>query len=212
MQLQSFGAVVFTLLFMIPGFVWSATLSMLVPRRPRQYELRFLEFFTLSCINNAFHIWYFYYFWVSGYYLKYPFQTSLWLLLALLLSPFVLGLATGYLAQREAITLFLRRFGFRTIHYAPTAWDWFFAKSTPQWVRVTLKDGQSVLGRFGEKSFAGSDPSNRDLYLEETFAYQQHGGKIEPVERTNGVLIMSDEIAIIEFYKDVTFERPREVV
>lgn len=39
--------------FLVPGFIWSAVLSMLVPRRVRAIELRFIEFLTLSCINHA---------------------------------------------------------------------------------------------------------------------------------------------------------------
>ena len=67
MQIESFKAVAFTAAFLMPGFIWSAVLSLMLPRRSGQSEQRFLEFFTLSCVNNA--VWFslFLYFYLIGY-------------------------------------------------------------------------------------------------------------------------------------------------
>ena len=59
MTFDSFEAVVFTAGFLVPGFVWSAVLSMLVPRRTGGTEVRFLEVLTLSCVNNGLWSWVF---------------------------------------------------------------------------------------------------------------------------------------------------------
>src|SRR4051812_32042619 len=66
MALDTFNAVAFTLTFLMPGFVWSAVLSTLVPRRPQEGEVRFLEFLTLSFVNNAAWAGVVVYLWRSG--------------------------------------------------------------------------------------------------------------------------------------------------
>jgi hypothetical protein len=53
MTFTSFDAVFFVVGFFVPGFVWSAVLSMLVPRRSTGAEVRVLEYLTLSCINHG---------------------------------------------------------------------------------------------------------------------------------------------------------------
>jgi hypothetical protein len=78
------------------------------------------------------------------------------------------------------------------------AWDWHFSQGKPYWALVTLKDGSRVYGLYGERSFAGSDPERRDLYLEATFRLVERGDWA-PVEDTAGILIMADQIVAIEF-------------
>jgi hypothetical protein len=63
-----------------------------------------------------------------------------------------------------------------------------------------LKNGSRVYGFYGEQSFAGDDPSHRDLYLEATYRLLPNG-EWAPVEDTGGILVMSDQIALIEFRK-----------
>lgn len=120
------------------------------------------------------------------------------LLLIILVSPAMLGLLCGKLWQKQAVLRFLRGLGYRTIDPAPTAWDWHFSQGKPYWVVVTLVDGSRVYGLFGMRSFAGDDPAHRDLYLEAEFRPVETG-EWAPVEDTAGVLIMSNQIAAIEF-------------
>ena len=57
MQFSNLEAVIYTIAFLVPGFVWSATLSMMVPlRKPPQYTA-FLNYLTLSCINHGLWSW-----------------------------------------------------------------------------------------------------------------------------------------------------------
>jgi len=119
MKLESLAAVVFTLAFLVPGFVWSAVLAMLIPRRPRQAEIHFIEFFTLSCINSAIWLWLFIYFFITNYFSRAPLAASLWVLAALFVSPAILALITGALAQRDLPGRFLRLWVLRPF----TTWD-----------------------------------------------------------------------------------------
>jgi len=197
-QIESLKAVLFTAAFLMPGFILSAVLSLLVPRRSRQAETRFLEFFTLSCINNALWFWLFAYFLIVDFPSRRPLSFAGFLLIALFVSPIVLGALSGHFAQRQYVARFLRRLGFRTIHYIPTAWDWHFSRQEPLWARISLKNGSVILGYFGSHSFASSNPDERDIYLEEVYAATAGGFK--PISRTHGCLVKADEISLIEFY------------
>jgi len=70
-----------------------------------------------------------------------PGVTSLFVLLALFVSPLILGTLSGRFAQRDDMARFLRRLGFRTVHYIPTAWDWHFSRQEELWARITMEDG-----------------------------------------------------------------------
>jgi hypothetical protein len=82
----------------------------------------------------------------------------------------------------------------------PDAWQWHFSQRRPNFVRVHLKDHRVVLGYLGSRSFAASDPSRRDLFLERQF--MAGTGKVygPPVPSSGGVWINGDEIAFVEFH------------
>jgi hypothetical protein len=52
---DTLDAVLLTASFLVPGFIWSAVLSTVVPRRSTAEQLRIIEFLTFSCINYG--IW-----------------------------------------------------------------------------------------------------------------------------------------------------------
>jgi len=202
MSVDSFQAVFFTVGFLVPGFVWSAVLSMLVPSRRAATEIRFLEFLTLSCINHGLWSWALFMIFQSGFTERHPRWSGLLVFGIIFVSPVVLGLLSGFLRQREVVGRFLGWLGVRTVHPIARAWDWHFSRERPSWVLVRLKDGTRIFGLFHKNSFAASDPQHRDFYLEAQFRLLE-GGEWAPVEDTDGVLIMADEIAYIEFRKVV---------
>lgn len=172
MELNSGTAVLFTAAFLMPGFVWSAVLSMFLSRKAKQADNRFLEFFTLSCINNS--IWFalFLYFAIEDYFTRHPAIGSVWVFVALFVSPLLLGVLSAKMAQTDVFARLLRRLGFRTVHYIKSAWDWHFSRQQPLWAVVTLKDGSVVYGCYGSNSFAGDDP--RDIYLEKVYKPEEN--------------------------------------
>ena len=200
MTLTSFDAVFFTVGFLVPGFIWSSVLSMLVPRRPSGKEIPWIEFLTFSCINHGLWSWALFLIFRTGLIDQQPYWSGVCLVGIIFVSPIILGLVSAALQQKEWIGRFLRRLGFRTVHPIPAAWDYYFSREQPGWVLVTLKNGSRVYGFFGEESFAGDDPTQRDLYLEMTCRLLPNGDWA-PVEDTGGVLINSDQIATLEFRK-----------
>ncbi len=67
-------------------------------------------------------------------------------------------------------------------------------------VIITLKDGSTVSGYFGEKSIAASDPEERDLYIEEVYTLGENNQWIKQ-NRTDGALITRESICHVEFFK-----------
>jgi len=123
MNIASFDAVFFTVGFLVPGFVWSAVLSMLLPRRSTGGDIRFLEFLTLSCINHGLWSWAIFLIFRTSVLDNHPYWSCLFLVGIIFLSPVGLGLASAYFKQKSWLGRFLRRWGFRTIDPIPTAWD-----------------------------------------------------------------------------------------
>jgi hypothetical protein len=117
-----------------------------------------------------------------------------------LVSPALLGVISGKLSSRDWLRRFLMRVGLEPIHSIPTAWDYYFSRTPPVWLLVTLKDGSRVGGFFGEKSFASSDPGERDLFIEDVFRVVEDG-EWQPVPRNNGIFIKGEEIKHIEIWR-----------
>ena len=65
-------------------------------------------------------------------------------------------------------------------------------------MRVTLKDGTKIGGRYAEHSFSSSAPTEEQIYLEETWLLNENGEFERPKNQSAGVLIMPGEIAYVE--------------
>ena len=200
MNLDTLDAVFYTTAFLVPGFVWSSVLSMLVPRKTHATEVRLLEFLTLSCVNHGLWSWATFLVLSSGADGQFSNWAALYAFFVLFASPVGLGLLSGYLRQRDRVAVYLDRLGFRTISPEPTAWDYYFSRSKPAFLIVRLTDGSRVYGLFGQNSIAGDSPEQRDLYLEATYQ-KSRSGEWELVENTGGMLIKAEQIAIIEVRK-----------
>ncbi|MFO1114673.1 MAG: DUF6338 family protein [Beijerinckiaceae bacterium] len=118
-----------------------------------------------------------------------------------LIGPAIFGTLLGVLAQKEWVGLVAEKLGLSTIHVIPTAWDWRFSKIQRggQFMMITLQNDEKVAGFFGPNSFASSDSSERDLYLEEEYVVTD-ANEWQPREDRVGVLIAAKEIKYIEFW------------
>lgn len=200
MTVDSFDAVFYAVAFVVPGFICSAVISALVPRRARATDLRLLEFLTLSCLNYGLWCWALFLIFRADFMNRHPVFTAVGLVAIIMVSPIGLGLAFGTASQRNWVGRFLGRFGFRTLNPIPTAWDYQFGRAKPYWVMVRLKDGSTVYGLWGPRSFASDEPDNRDLYIEAVFRPTEHG-EWAPVEDSGGAWVTGEQIAVIEFRK-----------
>jgi hypothetical protein len=82
--------------------------------------------------------------------------------------PVALGLLFGFVWQRNIHRRMAGAIGIRIPHPIPNSWDYMFdSVGEPSWMLVTLIDGSQVAGYFGRRSFASSDPNERDIFLEQ---------------------------------------------
>ncbi len=200
MTFGTFDALVLTILFAVPGFIWWWVHGALVPRRPTDVQVRLLGFLALSCVNNAIWSPLLAFVFATGFFGQHPIGAAAILIIPTLLSPIAAGLLTGRAYQREWPARCFARFGLGTVHQIPTAWDYQFSRQLPFWIVVTLKDNSRVFGLFHAHSFAGDDPAERDLYIERVYAPDEHGAWL-PVQGSAGILIKASSIAAIEFLR-----------
>ena len=155
---------------------------------------------------------------VVYYALAYPFvdvvlsihERGFWKVLGwfslIFVGPAALGLLLGVNIEKDLFRRILQRCGLNLVHAIPTAWEWKFRAMPPQWVLVTLKDGTRFAGYCGTKSFMSSDPTERDMYIEQIYdldcddKWVNVGGK--------EVLIATGEIQTIEFWPCTEQENP----
>lgn len=118
-----------------------------------------------------------------------------WIVLTLLL-PSLLGLSAGIVASKAWVYKFLRKFGFSPVHLIPTAWEWKFADCQPTFIVITLCNGRAFGAWYGIQSFVSTDPTDKDVFLEETYDIDKHGCWSL---RGFAMLINSNEISTVEF-------------
>lgn len=123
------------------------------------------------------------------------------------IGPVLLGLILGLNIQKDLFRRLLRRGGLHPIHAIPTAWDWKFGRMREEWVLVTLKDGTRFAGLCGQESFISSDPTERDIYIQENYEVDDQNTW---TRRENGVLIASNEIQTIEFWPYTSEGNPND--
>ncbi len=198
MKLDSAQAILWAFTFLLPGFVWSAVYAILIPRRPDTEQIRFMEFFTLSSINNAFWSWLIYLSYQKKLYINHQFSEALIVFTIVFLSPAMAALATAKFKQDGWSARFIDWLGFNAALQITTAWDFKLSKTDPVWVNVRLKNGDRIYGLFGSSSFAGDAGPSPDLYLEETLKLSANGESFQ-IAPNQGIWIASDQIATIEF-------------
>jgi hypothetical protein len=198
MKFDSLQAIVWAFAFLLPGFVWSAVYAMLIPRQLDTEQIRFMEFFTLSSINNAFWSWLIYLSYQRKLYLNHEIFEAVIVFVIVFLSPAAAAFTTAKVKQSGWSARFLDWLGFRTALHITTAWDFKLSRTDPVWVNVQLKNGDRIYGRFGPDSFAGDAGSTADLYLEKTLRLSEAENTLEEAPN-QGIWIANDQIATIEF-------------
>lgn len=194
-ELKSLDDVFMVLGFLVPGLVVLFVRSQFVTRRNLPHSAAVLSYFTVSIIYCA---------------IAFPFvdyvlsieephyaKALAWFSL-IFVGPAALGLLLGLNVQKNITLRFLRRLGLNPVHVMPTAWDWKFGNMSYEWILVTLKDGTRFAGFCGGGSFASSEPSERDIYIQWVYDIDDDGVWISRGE--TGVLIAAAEIQTIEFW------------
>lgn len=122
-----------------------------------------------------------------------------WALIAV--GPAIFGMLLGVGAQRGWARWIAHKLGLRPVHSMPNSWDWRFGRCAGrEFIMVTMSDGSTAAGIFGGESFASSDPTERDIYIEELWDVPEDGGPWSPQASRKGILIPAKEIRYVNFW------------
>jgi hypothetical protein len=182
--------------FIVPGLITFFVRSQFVVVRRQTHTDNILSYVTLTSVYYAFllpifpHIlsatgWELFFEWLG----------------VIIVGPAVFGAGLGVAAYFEAFRAILRRCKINPIHAVPSSWDWLFGsiKRRSVFLMVTLTDGTKLSGVWGGRSFASTDPSERDIYIERMWDVSEEGTWTKR-DRDQGTLIVAKEIRYVEFY------------
>ncbi len=193
--LKSVGNLHETMALFVPGLVILFVRSQFVTDRKLSHSTMILSYLTISLVYYAIAFPFLELF-RSLYEVK-DHKILVWLALVFF-GPVLLGLLLGINVQKNLLHRLLQWCGLNPVHSIPTAWDWKFGNMTEQWVLVTLKDDTQFRGFCGQGSFISSDPTERDIYVEQIYGIDNEDNWSSP--GLKGVLIAPGEIKTIEFW------------
>jgi hypothetical protein len=180
--------------FVIPGFISIKTYELLYPGVQRDSSKQLVDAVAYSCVNYSLLIWPIMAVEASDWKNGDPDLYVMFYMFVLVGSPVTLSLMWKFIRTRKV-------FQKTVAHPILKPWDYVFSQRQRYWVKVTLRNGTKLGGRYAEKSFASSAPADEQIYMEESWVVNDKGGLDRPKNRTAGVLVASSEIAFIEFMK-----------
>ncbi|WP_143188177.1 DUF6338 family protein [Selenomonas ruminantium] len=82
-----------------------------------------------------------------------------------------------------------------------TPWDYVFSKGECFFVKIHLKDGDVICGRYAGKSFTSAYPQAAQIFIEEQFILKKDGDEenLCIVDNSAGIWISENEISWIDF-------------
>jgi hypothetical protein len=178
--------------FVVPGFISIKVYQLLFPGSQRAVSDQLVDAVAYSCLNYAALFWLVVI--VEDSRLKdiFPALYYAFYLLLLLVAPAMWVLLWRWLRTRE----FFQR---NAPHPIQKPWDYVFQQRHPFWMIVYLRSGAVVGGKFHSGSFASSSPASEQIYIEESWLVEE-GVLVRPLERSEGVIVMSEEISHIELF------------
>jgi hypothetical protein len=179
------------LAFVIPGFISIKAYQLAFPGTERATSDQLIDAIAFSSINYALLIFPIISIESGNLQESCKFLYCLFYVFVFFIAPIVWVFIWKYLRTRD----FFQR---NAPHPTAKPWDYVFAQRKPYWVKVILKDGTIIAGRYADKSFVSSAPAPEQIYLEETWILNDKGGFLRAKNNTAGVIILSDEISHIE--------------
>ncbi|MEA2530294.1 MAG: hypothetical protein QOG89_1938 [Thermomicrobiales bacterium] len=203
---DTFEALLIVILFIVPGFISQSIFGALVTRREAAEQSALLEAIAFSCLNFALWGWLLLVVpdldnW-KGYVEEHRGLVIASWIIFLLVAPVVWGMLAAFLVKKVGLKWLFKRFALDYRDPTPRAWDYYFGRQQPAWVRVTLTNGTMLGGLLGPHSYASSFPSPEDLYLEVVYPIDQHGVFApNSTPKSDGVWIQGSQISYLEFIK-----------
>lgn len=197
MIIDSFDAIFYTAIFILPGFIVNSVIDTANPPQKQNEGIYLLKCIFFSLISCAIYSW-LYKIVIDCE----KISTSLhWILLIVIsiAGSFFLGIAIAIIKQHQWLAWMLSKLKINTIHTTPTAWDYYFSKQKSSFVIITLLDDTKLYGWYSNNSFTSSDYEERDIFVEKGYIFEN--GNWEEDSESEGFYVAKDQIKLIEFKK-----------
>lgn len=185
------------LFFFIPGFIMILFYNWLKKSLPDKEQKDAPLYMCLGYSGIYFFVWYptLAYLSVIGFNLDHKYIYYLVLIFLFIIVP--LAVPMGYLKTNTKIRTYVYDVDSPSIR----PWDCVFKELEPCYVRVYLKDGSIIGGKYSTKSFASAYPYEEQLYLEETWILNDNGEFQAALPGSRGMIILHDEMSSVEFLR-----------
>ncbi len=193
MDIWETNKLVLFIAFVVPGFISLKVYELLAPRVTKDSAQQLIDVVAYSSINYALLLWPIYQIETSSVRTSCPSAYIAFYVFALLVAP--VSWACIFLQIRTT-----QFFQATLPHPTGKPWDYVFSQRKRYWTIVTLKNGKKIGGLYDAKSFASSTPEPEQLYLQEHWIVNKHGGLERKRIDTAGILILSAEILTVEFF------------
>lgn len=177
--------------FVIPGFISIKCYELLFPGAIRSSSEQLIDAIAYSSMNYAILVYPIIAFYKTGVFERSPLVFFAASLFVFLVCPVLLALVWGFLRTCD----FFQK---KAPHPTGKPWDYVFSQRKPYWVKIILRNGTVIAGKYAENSFASSAPAEEQIYLEETWLVNEKGGFERKKNLTAGVIILSADILYIE--------------
>ncbi len=196
MEIFEANNIIIFIMFFIPGFISLKVYHLVIASNKFNFTESFGEAVAFSSFNYAALSW------LIILVFKYDlFHTNLFLFIVVLIfvmffAPIIWTIVFIKLSKSKILRKYI-------LGVVKSPWDFYFENRKSCWVIVNLKNGESIGGVYSKKSCASAFPHKEQIYLEELWNIDSNKNFIESVNRTNGIIILGDEIESLEFFNNL---------
>jgi hypothetical protein len=199
-ELFSEHTFIYVVLFLVPGFLARWTWASIVVAPEANEKTSFLSALIASAwLYAPLSPLIYWAIWISKMPANRPKAFAAWLFVVVFVWPIIAGLAIGQIRMTGLWRRVMGWLGVRSPE--PRAWDTFFARREPCFVRATFEDGAMIGGLFyGDGSAASCYPADEDLLLEVLYELDRETGAfLRPVPGSKGGWIDMENVRHLEF-------------
>ncbi len=193
MEIFEIDKIILFIIFFVPGFISMKVYNLLIASEKTNFSEALSEAVAFSSINFASLSW------LIFLILKYElFKTHfVWFLILglfiIFVAPILWTIIYVWIAKSKKLGKFI-------ISPIKNPWDYFFEQRKSVWVIINLKNGEKIGGVYSDLSFSSAFPHKEQIYLEQQWELNNKGSFVKAKDRTNGILVLGDEIKSLEFY------------
>ncbi|MBI9038512.1 MAG: hypothetical protein JEY97_10295 [Bacteroidales bacterium] len=194
MEIFELDKIVLFIIFFIPGFISMKVYHLMIASEKINFSESLGEAIAFSSINYAALSW------LIILIDKYDLVNNnfaLYILLVIFIifiAPIIWTIIFVWLSKSKKLRKYI-------LSPIKNPWDYYFEKNKSCWVIVNLKNGERIGGVYSSKSFSSAFPNKEQIYLEQLWEIDTKGNFLRKIDRSDGIIIIDDEIKSVEFYK-----------